>query len=136
MLFPGAQFRIFCHLKPLDMRCGIDRIAHLCKSELDMNPYGGAVFLFFSRDRVRAKIYFFDAGGSCLFLKRLERGRFKVPQLASAGTHTTIPSSELALLLEGVDVQKIKRPRPWVPKNRSKDKPSQGLANPPRDSPS
>lgn len=117
MLVPSGQFRIFCWASPLDMRCGMDRIAYLVKTEFAMNPHGGAVFLFFNRNRTRAKIYFYDGTGSCLFMKRLEKGRFKIPKIDPNSKVLTIAASELALLLEGVDTQRLVRPqKPWRPK--------------------
>lgn len=129
MLIPSGNFRVFYQPSPLDMRAGIDRIAYLCKTELGMNPYGGAVFLFFSRDRSRAKIYFFDGSGSCLFLKRLERGRFQLPAVEAGAKVATIAASELALLLEGADVSGVRRPKSrWVPPKEAKGKEDQPLA--------
>jgi transposase len=116
MLMPTGQFKIFMYPRVLDMRAGADRLAHLCKEEIGMNPYQGAVFLFFNRDRSRAKIYFYDGTGSCVFSKRLERGRFKVPLVGSGQKCGIVVSNELSLLLEGVDTSKILRPRPWIPK--------------------
>ena len=116
MLLPGSQFRIFLYPKPLDMRAGYDRLAHICKSELGMNPYGGAVFLFFNRDRNRARVFFYDGSGSCLFSKRLEKGRFKIPTVADGATYAVVESSELSLLLEGADITKVTRPKRWQPK--------------------
>jgi transposase len=134
MLTPAGRYRIFAYAKPLDFRCGIDRIAHVCKSELSMNPYGGAVFLFFNRNRDRVKIFFYDGAGEgsgpCLFLKRLDRGRFKHPRAEAGQTHAEIPASDLALLLEGVDVTKIPRPKQLgpLPKEVAKDKKPRPLA--------
>lgn len=116
MLMPTSQFRIFLYPKPLDMRAGCDRLAQICKAELGMNPYGGAVFLFFNRDRNRARIYFYDGSGSCLFSKRLEKGRFKIPEIDAAATYAVVESSELTLLLEGADITKVTRPKRWQPK--------------------
>ncbi len=129
MLMPGGNFRVFYQVSPLDMRAGIDRIAHLCKTELQMNPYGGAVFLFFSRDRTRAKIYYFDGSGSVLVLKRLERGRFQIPAVDSGAKVATIAASELALLLDGADLSGVRRLKArWVPPKEVKDKEDQPLA--------
>lgn len=111
MLTPAGQYRVFAHTKALDFRCGMDRIAHICKAELAMNPYGGAVFLFFNRRRDRAKIFFYDGTGACLFLKRLDFGRFQLPRVEPGASHAMIPATDLALLLEGVDVGNIKRPK-------------------------
>jgi transposase len=131
MLMPSGQFRVFCSAKSLDMRCGIDRIAALCRSELNMNPHGGAVFVFFSRDRSRAKIYYFDGTGSCLFLKRLECGRFKLPRMEADGLVATMPANELALLLDGIDVSDLRRPKTrWLPPRDEKDKSESPLATP------
>ena len=43
-------------------------------------------------------------------MKRLEKGRFKLPQIDPTSKVATIAASELALLLEGIDTQKIARP--------------------------
>ena len=124
MLIPGGQFRIFLYPKPLDMRAGYDRLAQICKSEIGMNPYGGAIFLFFNRQRNRARIYFYDGSGSCLFSKRLERGRFKIPTVAPSFAYAVVESSELSLLLEGADIGKIIRPKRWLPDSApTKDSP-------------
>jgi transposase len=124
MLTPAGQYRIFAYAKALDFRCGMDRIAQVCKAELAMNPYGGAVFLFFNRSRDRAKIFFYDGSGPCLFLKRLDRGRFYLPCPQPGAVHAQIPAAELALLLEGIDVAKIPRPQVsrMLPKKSSKNK--------------
>lgn len=130
MLTPAGHYRIFAYAKALDFRCGMDRIAAVCKSELAMNPYGGAVFLFFNRSCDRAKIFFYDGTGPCLFLKRLDHGRFKRPRAEPGVPHAEIPASDLALLLEGIDVSKIPRPkaRQVLSKEAAKSKDSQPLA--------
>lgn len=131
MLTPAGRYRIFVYAKPLDFRCGMDRIAAVCKAELAMNPYGGAVFLFFNRSRDRAKIFFYDGSGPCLFLKRLDRGRFQLPQAEPGAGHAEIPASDLALLLEGIDVAKIPRPKATkaLPKKTAKDEEFHSLAS-------
>ena len=47
------------------------------------------------------KILWFDGDGLCLFLKRLERGRFVWPQ-AENGT-VSLTRAQLSVLLEGID---------------------------------
>lgn len=118
MLVPSSGFRIFLYPHPINMSAGYDKLAYLASSKLGMNAHGGAVFLFFNRQRTRAKIFFYDGSGSCVFAKRLERGRFRVPTLVEGGGHATIGSSELGLLLEGADIEKIPRPRPWQSKQK------------------
>jgi transposase len=115
MLLPSNQFQIFLYPKFMDMRSGYDRLAEICRIELGVNPYSGAVFLFFNRQRDKARIIFYDGSGSCLFSKRLERGRFKVPFVDPKSAYAMIEAKQLGLLLEGVDLSTIKTPKPWKP---------------------
>ena len=110
---PSGRFNIFLYPKSLDMRAGYDRLAYLCKEELGINPYQGAIFIFFNRERNRTKIFFYDGSGCCVFSKRLEQGRFKVPMIKDGEAYGVVPSSDLALLLEGVDISQLQRPKHW-----------------------
>jgi transposase len=116
MLMSMHGFQIFLYPKSIDMRAGYDKLAQIVKDEIGLNPYSGAVFLFFNRDRTRARIYFYDGSGSCLYSKRLEKGRFKIPVVDPKANHAVIESSELCLLLEGADVTKVIRPKRWTAK--------------------
>jgi transposase len=58
---------------------------------------------------------FWDRGGFVLYYKRLERGRFRVPQVTADATSVAIDATELAMLLDGIDVVAVKRPRRWEP---------------------
>lgn len=63
----------------------------------------------------RCKILFWDRGGFVLYYKRLERGRFRVPKVAADASSVTIDATELAMLLDGIDVVAVKRPKRWEP---------------------
>jgi transposase len=47
------------------------------------------------------KLFWHDGQGSCLFAKRLERGRFIWP--STIGEPVTITAAQLGYLLEGID---------------------------------
>jgi transposase len=68
---------------------------------LYLNPLSGDVFLFVSRDRIRAKVLHFDGTGLCLYVKRLERGRFAALWRDEAAAPLTLTVSELDLFLDG-----------------------------------
>lgn len=57
------------------------------------------------------KVLWFDGDGLCLFIKRLERGRFVWPQ-AEDGTVSLTPA-QLSMLLEGIDWRRPQRT--WQP---------------------
>lgn len=51
-----------------------------------------------------------------LYARRLERGRFRLPsEIPAAATHVTLESSELMLLLEGIDLRGARRRPCWEP---------------------
>ena len=111
---PSHNSKVFlCH-KTVDFRFGFDRLADICKQFAQESPYDGGFFVFFNRSFTRAKIIFYDGSGCCMLWKRLERGRFK-PALSTSKSFATLGSSELMLLLEGVDYSKVQRPDKWSP---------------------
>ena len=65
----------------------------------------GALFVFFGRRQDALKVLFFDGSGMCLFYKRLDRGRFRIPTSAdSRAVAITIEERELDDLLDGIDL--------------------------------
>lgn len=114
MLLPPSV-KIYLALKPLDMRRGIDSLAYIVKEIWAQDPFTGHLFLFISKSRNRAKILFWDRGGFVLYYKRLAKGRFRLPKVAVSGENITIDSTELAMLLDGLDYGKVCRPRRWEP---------------------
>jgi transposase len=58
------------------MRKGFDGLCALVTQGLHRDPLSGDVFIFVSRDRIRAKTLQWDGTGLCIYSKRLERGRF------------------------------------------------------------
>ena len=57
------------------------------------------------------KALYWDTQGLCLFMKRLERGRFMWPSPADGTAHLT--AAQLAMLLEGIDWRAPRRT--WRP---------------------
>jgi transposase len=109
----GMQVRIYLCVEPTDMRRGFDTLAAAVKEFLKHDPFSGNLFLFVSRGKDRMKILFWEKDGFCLWYKRLEEGVFKVPAVKSgagqAAASVELKASELAMLLEGIDLKSIKR---------------------------
>ncbi len=59
------------------------------------------MFLFLSRNRIRAKVLHFDGTGLCLYVKRLERGRFAALWRDEGADPIRLTVSELDLFLDG-----------------------------------
>jgi transposase len=101
--------RIYLCTAPTDMRRGFDRLAVLVREFLGHDPMSGHLFLFVSRGKDRLKIFYWDADGFALWYKRLEEGTFRVPAVADRGASVELKASELAMLLEGIDLKSLKR---------------------------
>lgn len=105
-----AAPRIFLYRQPADMRQGFDRLAELVRVHLGENPLSGALFLFRSRRGDRLKILYWDGDGYALWYKRLEEGTFRFPKAPADGpAKLTLRASELAMLLEGIDLRSVRR---------------------------
>ena len=83
------------------MRRGMDGLASLVQTTLEENPFCGHVFAFRGRRGHVVKILWWSGDGLCLFVKRLERGRFVWPQADSGKIH--LSAAQLSMLLEGID---------------------------------
>jgi transposase len=74
MRWHGRRVTVYAYTKPADMRKGFDGLCGLVTQGLHCNPLDGDVFLFVSRNRIRAKALHFDGTGLTIYAKRLERG--------------------------------------------------------------
>ena len=109
MLQITAQMKILVAIQPVDFRNGIDGLAQLCKETLQQDPFSGHLFLFRSRGGDRLKVLYWDKDGLALWYKRLEEGTFKLPRIAAGATSIELRPSELAMLLDGIDLRSIRR---------------------------
>lgn len=78
-------------------------------------PFSGHLFVFRNRARDRLKVLWWDRDGLAVFYKRLERGSYQFPTDMSRSTNTAstprceIRAEELTLLLEGIELTRVKR---------------------------
>lgn len=105
----SALVRIYLCAQPADMRRGFDTLAAAVKEFLKHDPFSGNLFLFVSRGKDRLKILYWDRDGFALWYKRLEEGAFKLPAVKNAPASVELSATELAMLLEGIDLKSIKR---------------------------
>lgn len=111
--------RLFVCPEPTDMRKSFDGLAALVEHVLEHDPLSGHLFCFFNRRGDRCKILWYDHGGYALYCKRLERGRFRVPEAKPGARSIAMRAAELALILEGIDLRGAKRRRVWRAREES-----------------
>ena len=108
--------RIWLAPEPTDMRCGFDRLAARVEPITGESPLSGHLFVFRSRCGSRLKVLAWDRDGFVLYYKCLEVGVCKLPKLAPGTRSVELKTSELAMLLDGIDLSKLKRtPRYQAP---------------------
>jgi transposase len=105
----GLGVRVYLCTAPADMRKGFDSLAALVREYLGHDPLCGHLFLFIGRAKDRMKILYWDKDGFAIWYKRLEAGTFRVPGAKGGSPSVELKASELAMILDGIDLASIKR---------------------------
>jgi len=115
MLRLPPSTKIFMSVKPVDMRKGFDGLMAIISNEWQEDIFSGHLFVFLGRSRSLVKVLHWDRGGLVLYSKRLEKGLFIRPKVSIDGHSICLDAVELTLLLDGISISEVKRPRLWVP---------------------
>ena len=114
LLLPRAV-RVLLASEPVDLRNSIDGLANIVRTSWHENVYAGHLFVFVSRRRDRVKILSWDSGGFIVLYKRLEQGRFRLPAFHDGALGAQLDATQLAMLLDGIDLSRVRRPKKWSP---------------------
>ena len=115
MLRLPPSIQIFMASKPVDMRKGFDGLMAIVRNEWGVDIFSGHLFVFLGHNQSRIKILHWDRGGLVLYIKRLEKGKFIRQRLSENGQSIELDAVELTLLLDGISISQVKRPRFWEP---------------------
>ena len=108
----GPATRIYLAAGSTDMRKGFEGLHGLVRDRLSCDPLSGHVFVFSNAQRNRLKLLFWDGSGLWVCAKRLEKGRFRWPEVIEKRDKITLSHEELMLLLGGIDLAQTSR-RAW-----------------------
>jgi len=101
--------KIFLYAEVADLRRGYDGLAALVTDAMGENPLSGHLYLFINRRRNRIKLLYWASDGYAIWMKRLERGSFELPPSPSDSASVKITASQLALILEGIELSSVRR---------------------------
>ena len=73
------------------------------------DPLSGHLFVFRNRRGDKLQVLLWDRDGYVLIYKRLEEGVFKLPPPEAGRGSVALRPSELAMLLDGIDLSSVKR---------------------------
>lgn len=119
MLLLPSSVKIYIAAEPVDLRKSIDGLSAKVRGA-GHDVYSGHLYVFAGRRRDRVKILAWDRGGFVLYYKRLESGRFRWPAIAESICEIEFDATQLAMLLDGIDVKRVKQPKRWTPPSRKK----------------
>ena len=117
MLSLPPSVRVFVATQPVDGRKGIDSLMVIVRDVFGHDPLTGHLFVFFSKRCDRVRIVYWDRSGFAMWMKRLERGRFR-PSFSTDGRLgvNSMEAAELALIIEGLDLRGARRRPRWEPR--------------------
>jgi len=108
--------RIFVATQPVDGRKGIDSLAAMVRSVFEHDVFAGHLYVFFSKRCDRVRVLYWDRSGFALWMKRLERGRFRVRLFRDGELSVSaVEATELTLILEGIELAGARRRARWQP---------------------
>jgi transposase len=96
--------RVWAYPRPADLRKGYNGLYGLVLQGLSRDPMSGDVFVFVNRRRTGCKVLLWDGTGLCIFMKRLEQGRFAALWRDGESAALALTPAELALFIEGCDL--------------------------------
>lgn len=105
MIGTSRSVRVWARPQPTDLRKGYNGLFALVRDELAQDPLSGDMFLFVNRRRTGCKVLLWDGTGLCIFMKRLEEGRFAALWRDGEDAEVVrLTSTELALFVEGCNL--------------------------------
>lgn len=108
MMRPSASMTaVYVCLEPIDFRKGINGLAALVETGLQLNPFAAALYVFINRGRDKIKILYWERNGFCLWQKRLEKDRFHWLKREDSRVEM-ITGQQLNWLLDGYDIARFK----------------------------
>jgi transposase len=111
MFATSAHTKVYLARRPTDMRKSFCGLIALTEAVLHQQPDSGHLFVFVNRRRDLLKILYWDGAGFCIWYKRLERGRFQLPEAADMQDAAALELSavQLSLILQGIDLSSARQ---------------------------
>ena len=101
------------HLCPgrTDMRKGINSLIGIVKEYMGYDVRNGDVFIFIGSSRRLMKLIHAEDGGMVMYVKRLESGRFRLPEYDAESKSYSMEWRDLVVMVEGITEDPAQRLR-------------------------
>lgn len=85
-----------------DMRKGISSLCGVVHEKMNSEVKNGDVFIFIGSSRRLMKLLHAEDGGMVMYVKRLEAGRFKLPEYDPQSNSYLMEWRDLVMMVEGI----------------------------------
>jgi transposase len=123
----SPRVRVFVATEPVDLRKGIHGLFGLVRERFGHSAYEGHRYVFFNRRRELVKVFYWDGNGFAILLKRLAKGRYPF-RFTDTGGAREIDLASLLLLLDGVELERVRRVPRWSPPDGAEEAQTSTLA--------
>lgn len=118
ILLPRAV-RVYFATQPVNLRKSFEGLSNEIRCALGHDPLSGHMFVFLNRRKNQVKLLVWTRGGFTIVHKRLERGTFAFPaRVVEGAASIALDVHELSMLLEGIEVARVKTKARWEPPAR------------------
>lgn len=102
---------ILLHRLPVDGRKQINGLVILAQEAMRVNPVDGGLFVFVNKGRDTIRLLYWDKSGFAMWVKRLEKERFRWPlKMSEEVVH--LAYKQLAWILDGLDIMQLQPHKP------------------------
>lgn len=109
------EFKIYLFAESVDMRKQVTGLLAIIESTFKLDPCEKALFVFCNKSRDKVKALRWDENGFVLYYKRLERDKFKLPNIADTKEgKLTIAEQDLRRFLYGLEMETILKKRRYI----------------------
>lgn len=85
-----------------DMRKGINSLIGVVHQQMGCDVKNGDVFIFIGGSRKLMKLLHAEDGGMVMYVKRLEAGRFRLPEYDPQSRSYSMEWRDLVMMVEGI----------------------------------
>jgi transposase len=101
----GQGLPIYVALEPVDMRFGYERLGGVVRERMQAEPRSKALFVFVGKRGQTMKVLTWDGSGVIVVHKRLDAGKFELPQSTRVGDqHVIVSDAIFEVIYKGVSM--------------------------------
>jgi len=97
-----SSLNYYLYLLPVDMRKSFYTLSGIVTNSMQQNVQNGGVFIFVNRKQDIMKILHMEYAGMVIYHKKLESGRFKLPEFDENTSSLTIKWQDLVTIIQSV----------------------------------